>query len=130
MKRMTIVLWLAQLGVAGILGMNAFVKFFNYTDEGSKALADALDVGRGAITMIGVTEAAALVLILTPRAHAIGALLAMLTMLGALFAHATKIGWSGHAVAEMWPLAIVVLAFASFVLIVRRKELPIVGKQL
>ncbi len=129
MKGMTIVLWLAQLAVAGILGMNAFVKFFNYTDEGSKALADALDVGRGAITMIGVIEAAALVLILTPRAHAIGALLAVLTMLGALFAHATKIGWSGNAVAEMWPLAIVVLASASFVLIVRRKELPIVGRQ-
>ncbi len=130
MKGMTIVLWLAQLAVAGILGMNAFVKFFNYTDEGSKALADALDVGRGAITMIGVIEAAALVLILIPRAHAIGALLAVFTMLGALFAHATKIGWSGNAVAEMWPLAIVVLASASFVLIVRRKELPIVGKQL
>ena len=130
MKGMTIVLWLAQLAVAGILGMNAFVKFFNYTDEGSKALADALDVGRGAITMIGVVEATALVLILIPRAHAIGALLAVLTMLGALFAHATKIGWSGNAVAEMWPLAIVVLACASFVAIVRRKELPIVGEKL
>ncbi len=126
-KGMTIVLWIAQLAVAGILGMNAFVKFFNYTDEGSKALADALGVGRGAITMIGVVEATALILILIPRAHAIGALLAVLTMLGALFAHATKIGWSGNAVAEMWPLAIVVLACASFVAVVRRKELPIVG---
>ncbi len=127
---MKIVLWVAQLTVAGILGMNAFVKFFNYTDEGSKALADALDVGRGAITMIGVIEAAALVLILIPRAHAIGALLAVFTMLGALFSHATKIGWSGNAVAEMWPLAIVVLACASFVLVVRRKELPMVGQKL
>ncbi len=127
---MKIVLWVAQLTVAGILGMNAFVKFFNYTDEGSKALADALDVGRGAITMIGVIEAAALVLILTPRVHSIGALLAVLTMLGALFSHATKIGWSGNAVAEMWPLAIVVLACACFVLVVRRKELPMVGQKL
>ncbi len=127
---MKIVLWVAQLTVAGILGMNAFVKFFNYTDEGSKALADALDVGRGVITMIGVIEAAALVLILTPRVHSIGALLAVLTMLGALFSHATKIGWSGSAVAEMWPLAIVVLACACFVLVVRRKELPMVGQKL
>ena len=60
MKGTMIALWLAQLAVAGILGMNAFVKFFNYTDEGSKALADALGVGRGAITMIGVVEATAL----------------------------------------------------------------------
>ncbi len=128
MKGMKIVLWIAQLAVAAILGMNAFVKFFNYTDEGSKALADALGVGRGVVTTIGVVEAAALILILTPRAHAIGALLAVFTMLGALFSHATKIGWSGNAVAEMWPLAIVVLVCASFVLLVRRKELPIVGQ--
>ena len=65
-----------------------------------------------------------------PRTHAIGALLAVFTMLGALFSHATKIGWSGNAVAEMWPLAIVVLACASFVLVVRRKELPMVGQDL
>ena len=50
---MKIVLWLAQVAVAAILGMNAFVKFFNYTDEGSKALADALGVGRGTVTIIG-----------------------------------------------------------------------------
>ncbi len=126
---MKIVLWIGQLAVAGILGMSAFMKFFNYTEEGSKALADAMGVGRGAITMIGVVETAALLLILIPRAHAIGALLAVFTMLGALFTHATKIGWSGNAAAESWPLAIVVLAVASFVLIIRRAELPFVGEK-
>ena len=50
-------------------------------------------------------------------------------MLGALFTNATKTGWSGNAAAESWPLAIVVLA-VSFVLMVRRKELPIVGEKL
>ncbi len=127
---MTIALWIGQLAVAGILGMMSFMKFFNYTPEGSMALADAMGVGRGVITMIGLVEAAVLFLILLPRARAVGALLAMLTMLGALFTHATTIGWSGNAAAEMWPLAIVVLAAASFVLIGRRKELPIVGQKL
>ncbi len=126
---MTIALWIGQLAVAGILGMNAFMKFFNYTDEGSKALADAMGVGRGVITMIGLVETAAFVLILIPRGHAIGALLAVFTMLGALLTHAMKIGWSGNAAAEMWPMAIVVLAVASFVLFVRRKELPVVGEK-
>ncbi len=124
---MTIALWIGQLAVAGILGMSAFVKVFNYTPEGSMALADAMGVGRGVITMIGLVEVAVLFLILLPRGRAIGALLAVFTMLGALFTHATKIGWSGNVAAESWPLAIVVLAVASFVLIIRRTELPFVG---
>ncbi len=127
---MTIALWIGQLAVAGILGMGAFVKFFNYTPEGSMALADAMGVGRGVVTMIGLVETTALVLILIPRAHVIGALLAGLTMLGALLGHATKIGWSGDAAAEGWPLALVVLVAAAFVLKVRRRELPIVGAKL
>ncbi len=112
----TIALWIGQLAVAGILGMMAFAKFFNYTPEGSMALADAMGVGRGVITVIGLVEATAVFLILLPRGRAVGALLGMLTMLGALFTHATTIGWSGNAAADMWPLALVVLAASSFVL--------------
>ena len=41
-KGMTIALWIGQIVVAGILGMGAFMKFFNYTPEGSMALADAM----------------------------------------------------------------------------------------
>ena len=119
----TITLWIGQLAVAGILGMMAFAKFFNYTPEGSMALADAMGVGRGVITVIGLVEAAVVFLILLPRGRAVGALLGVLTMLGALFTHATTIGWSGNAAADMWPLALVVLAASSFVLIGRRKEL-------
>ncbi len=127
---MTIALWSGQFAVAGILGMMAFVKFFNYTPEGSMALANAMGVGRGVITMIGALEAAVVFLMLLPRGRAVGALLGVFTMFGALFTHATKIGWSGNAAAEMWPLAIAVLVAASFVLIGRRRELPIVGEKL
>ncbi len=105
--------------------MMAFAKFFNYTPEGSMALADAMGVGRGVITVIGLVEATAVFLILLPRGRAVGALLGVLTMFGALFTHATTIGWSGNAAADMWPLALAVLAASSFVLIGRRKELPI-----
>ena len=129
-KGMTIALWIGQLGVAGVLGMMAFMKFFNYTPEGSMALADAMGVGRGIITLIGLVEAAVVFLVLLPRARAVGALLGVFTMVGALVTHATKIGWSGTPAAEMWPLAIAVLAAASFVLIGRRRELPIVGRRL
>ena len=127
---MTIALWVAQLATVGILGMMAFVKFFNFTPEGSMALANAMGVGRGVVTAIGVVEATVLLLILLPRWRAVGALLGVFTMLGALFTHATKIGFSGNAAAEMWPLAIVTLVATSFVLIVRRRELPLVGSKL
>jgi hypothetical protein len=38
---------------------------------------------------------------------------------GALFTHATKIGWSGNPAAKMWPLALVALAAASSVAVFR-----------
>ncbi len=120
--------WVAQLAVAGILGMAAFTKFFVFTPEGSMGLAEALGIGRGVVTLIGLVELAAVVLILTPRRHALGALLAGLAMLGALLSHVTTIGFSGNPTAEMWPMALLVLAAASFVLFVRRGELPFMGR--
>ena len=129
-KGLTAALWIAQLGVAGILGMGAFVKLLNYTPEGSMVLAQALGVGRGVITAIGLVEVLAVVLILVPRTRALGALLAVGQMLGALLSHATVIGFSGNAAAEMWPMAIGVLFAASFVLVMRRRELPLIGSSL
>lgn len=119
-RALTVALWIAQIAVAAILGMAAFGKFFMYTPDGSMALAQALGVGRGVVTVIGLVELVAAVMILIPRKHIYGALLAAGAMLGALFSHATKLGWSGNAAAEMWPLALAVLAAAAFVLVVRR----------
>lgn len=121
-KTLTVGLWIAQILVAGILGMAAFGKFFMYTPDGSMALAQALGVGRGVVTLIGLVELAAAVLILIPRRYIYGALLAAAAMLGALFSHATRIGWSGNAAAEMWPMALAVLAAAIFVILGRRSR--------
>jgi hypothetical protein len=114
--------WVASLGVAAILGMGAFAKFFMYTPEGSMALAEAMGVGRGVILLIGLVEMTAVALILMPRTRLLGALLASATMAGALFAHATKIGWSGNAAAEMWPLALVALLAAASVVVIRLRS--------
>jgi uncharacterized membrane protein YphA (DoxX/SURF4 family) len=115
-----VALRISQLAVAGILGLAAFGKFFMYTPDGSMALAQALGVGREIVTVIGLIELVAAIMILIPRKHIYGALLAAGAMLGALFSHATRIGWSGSAAAEMWPMALVVLVAAVFVLVARR----------
>jgi len=128
-RGLTIANWVATIGTAGILGMAAFAKLFNFTETGSKPLADALGVGRGVVAGIGVVELAALVLILVPRTRAVGAMIAVGTMLGALFSHATIIGFSGNPTAEMWPLAVVVLAASGFVMWVTRRE-PGIGEKL
>jgi len=116
-----VALWIGQLAVAAILGLGAFVKFFNYVPGGAMDLAAALGVGRGVVTAIALVELTAAILVLVPRTRALGALLAVATMLGALFSHAVKIGWSGNAAAEMWPLAILALAAALFVLFAARR---------
>ena len=126
-KAMTVALWTAQITIAGVLGMMAFVKFFNFTPEGSMALAEALGVGRGVVTAIGLVEATVVLLILAPKTRAVGALLGGLAMSGALFSHIAVIGFSGNPAAEMWPLALLLLALSGFVLAARRNELPLIG---
>ena len=111
--------WIAQLAVAGILGMGAFTKFFMYTPDGSMALAEAMGVGRGIIVLIGLVELLAASLILIPGRHLLGGLLAAGTMGGALLTHTTKLGWSGNAAAEMWPLALIAFVAASSVVAFR-----------
>jgi hypothetical protein len=121
----TPLLWTGQAIAGAILGLGALVKFFNYTPEGSMALATALGVGRGTVTAIGAIELLAAALVLVPRTRVWGALLAGGTMAGALFSHATQIGWSGDAAADMWPLAIIGLAASGGALYASRKELPL-----
>ena len=119
--------WIGSLAVAAILGMGAAPKFFNYTPEGSMALAQGLGVGRAVVTLIGGVETVALLLILLPRTRALGAAIAAGTMAGALFSHVTVLGFSGNAAAEMWPLALSALVAAAVVAWIHRSELPVIG---
>jgi putative oxidoreductase len=80
--------------------------------------------------LIGFIEFSAAALLLSPFA-AIGALLSVGVMCGAIIAHATSLGLvlhddsGGHAC-----LLLAVLISSSYVLISRRKELPILGETL
>ena len=77
--------------------------------------------------MTAIVELVAVVLLVAPlRQHALGALVAMGLMVGALGGHAWKLGFSGDA-AAMTGMAVVVLIAGLVVLYLRRQELPIVG---
>lgn len=115
--------WIAQLVAAGILAMGALPKFFAY-EQGPVNLAEALGVGRGVVTLIGVIEVVALALLLIPRLHVYGGLLAGATMAGALVSHVTHLGFTGEP-GGLWIMAAIALVASLVVVVLRRRELPL-----
>jgi uncharacterized membrane protein YphA (DoxX/SURF4 family) len=75
---------------------------------------------------IGIAELVAIVLLLVPRAAVFGAALAAALMAGALFAHATRLGFAGD-MGVLAGMGAVALAASLVLLWTRRRELPVVG---
>ncbi len=125
-KTQTYVSWGAQIVAAGILAMVMVPKF-----AGAQEAIDTfttLGVEPWGRYVTAIVEVVAVVLLLVPQLglHAIGALVATALMVGALFSHASKLGFSGDA-GSMAGMAIVVLIASLIVLYLRRQELPLVG---
>jgi hypothetical protein len=79
----------------------------------------------------GIVELIASVLLFVPRGVAVGALLALGTMCGAVFFHLTKLGIVVQGDGGLlFGLALVVLACAAFLLWTHRRMLPLVGARL
>jgi uncharacterized membrane protein YphA (DoxX/SURF4 family) len=85
----TVVSWMAQVGVAGILAQTLFFKF-TYAPE-TRVIFESRG-GRPAATAVGVLELIAVVLLLIPRTAALGALLALIVISGAILTHLTSLG--------------------------------------
>lgn len=119
--------WVSRLIASGILLMGAMPKFVAYHTTPEK-LAGALGIGRAGVTAIGVVEVASVILMLVPRTAAIGATLACFVMLGALTAHATRLGWTGET-GQMWPMAAIALAAAAATVYLRREQLAGLAKR-
>ena len=125
-KTQTYVSWGAQIVAAVILALALAPKF-----TGAQEAIDTFTTlgaepwGR---YVTGLVELVAVVLLLVPqlRLHALGALLAAALMVGALFSHASKLGFSGDA-ASTAGMAVVVLIASLVVLYLRRQEIPLVG---
>ena len=81
--------WGAQLGVAAILAQTLYFKF-TYAPETQVIFADR--GGRPAATAVGIVELVCVALLLIPRTAAVGAVLSLLVIGGALFTHLTSLG--------------------------------------
>lgn len=123
--------WLTRTaqGVAAvILLMAAIMKLVGY--QGSIQLFVHLGMEPTGRHVIAVIELVAALLMLSPFA-AMGALLAVAVMFGAIIAHVTQLGLVVHNDGGlMVGMLCVVLLCAGHVLIARRKEIPFVGDTL
>lgn len=128
-KPLHVASWIARVAVALILLQTLFFKFtgapesvYIFTTVGQEPW------GRYGS---GVVELIASVLLFVPGAVAVGALLALGTMGGAIFFHLTKLGIVVQDDGGLlFMLALVVAGCSAFLLFVFRRTLPVVGARL
>jgi putative oxidoreductase len=126
-RTQTVVAWLAQLTVAVILLQTLFFKFtgaeesvYIFTTVGAEPWGR---IGSGVIELI------ASVLLLVPAVAPIGAALAMASMAGAILTHLTVLGIEVKGDGGLlFALALTAFAGSAIVLLVRRAQIPLVGR--
>lgn len=120
--------WLPRLLAAAIMGFVAYLKLTqNPADVALFAQLGMEPTGR---ILIAVIEAICALMLLSPYS-AMGGVLTSAVMLGAIIAHATKLGLvvQGDGGKHVALLAVVMIS-ALAVSYVRRRELPLVGETL
>lgn len=125
-KVASLVSWACQITAAVILAQTLYFKFTGAPE--SRYIFSTLGIEPWGRLGTGVAELIAVALLLYPRTPALGALLAIGLMGGAIMSHLTKLGievQGDHGL--LFKLAITVLLTATVVLLLRRRELPIVG---
>jgi hypothetical protein len=128
-KRLFIVSWIAQVVAAGIMAQTLFFKFTGA--EEAKYIFTTLGAEPWGRIGTGVAELVAAVLLLIPRTAAVGAVVTLGLMVGAIGSHLTKLG---IVVKDdgglLFTLGIVTFVCAGVVLVIRRNSLPVIGGRL
>jgi hypothetical protein len=118
--------WTLQLVVAAILAQTLFFKFTAAPE--SVYIFTTLGMEPWGRIGSGVAELLAVVLLLVPATAALGALVAVGVILGALGAHLTKLGIEVQGDGGLlFALALAVFVGGLAILWIRRRELPVVG---
>jgi fucose permease len=126
---LTIASWIARLAAAAILLQTLYFKFTAHPDSVAIFIAVGMEPwGRYAS---GVTELVAGVLMLVPRVSALGGLIALGVIGGAIVSHLTVLGIVvNDDGGSLFALAVVVFLCSAFVAWVHRRTLPVVGSRL
>ena len=129
-KQQNIFSWVLQVIVAVILLPTLFFKFtgaaesvYIFTKLGAEPWGR---IGSGVVEMI------ASILLLVPRTIWLGALLSLGVISGAIMSHLTMLGIKLAAVGdngELFALAVVVFVCSAAVLLIHRRQIPIVGER-
>jgi hypothetical protein len=118
--------WVAQIVVAAILLQTLFFKFTAAPE--SVYIFTTLGLEPWGRIASGVAELVAAVLLLVPATAALGALVALGVIAGALGAHLTRLGIEVQGDGGLlFGLALVVAAGSLLVVWLRRRELPGIG---
>lgn len=125
--------WAAQLVAAAILGQTLFFKFTAAPE--SVHIFETLGAEPWGRIGSGVVELIAVLLLLRSRTAALGGLLAMGVMAGAIVSHLTQLGVEIVVNGEsdgglLFGLAVVTFAAGALVTWLRRVQLPLVGARL
>jgi hypothetical protein len=129
-KALVIGSWILRLAAAIILLQTLFFKFSGARE--SVYIFSALGAEPWGRIGSGVIELIAAALLLYPRTPALGAMLSMAVMIGAIGAHITKLGVTLPEVGdrgELLALAVIVFLCSAAVLFLHRHELPAFGSQ-
>jgi hypothetical protein len=125
-RNANLVSWICQLTAAIILGQTLFFKFTGAPE--SVYIFSALGVEPWGRYGTGTLELVAVVLLLTPRTAAAGAVLAMGLMGGAIMGHLTRLGLEVQGDGGLlFGLAVTTLLATTVVAFLRRNAIPLVG---
>lgn len=128
-RNLNILSWLLQLTAAGILLQTLFFKFTGAPE--SVYIFTTLGAEPWGRIGSGVVELVAAVLLLIPATAAVGAIVAMGVMAGAIMSHLTQLGIEIQGDGGLlFGLALIVFIASAAVLLIRRAEIPVVGRYL
>jgi len=117
-------------GIAAVILLQTL--FFKFTGaKESVYIFSALGLEPWGRIGSGIVELIASILILTPRTVVFGAILSLGVISGAIVSHLTKLGIALPAVddhGELFALAVAVFICSAAVLILHRREIPVLGR--
>src|SRR5262249_52681787 len=126
--------WVLQLAVAGILLQTLFFKFTGAEESVYIFTSVGKFIGVGAVEPwgrigSGVLELIASILLLVPATASLGAILTIGVMAGAIASHLLILGIEVKGDGGLlFGLALAALAGSAIILVLRRAEIPMVGR--